>query len=142
MIIAKTNQEDLNEIFRMENAYFKKPWTLKQIKDSYNNDTNLILVLKHDEYSGFAIIAFIDTVCEIYRIAVDESIRKLGFGTRLLDHICTISREKNCSSIILEVNETNHSALHFYQKNSFQIIDKRKKYYNNTDNAIVMEKNI
>ena len=38
----------------------------------------------------------------------------------------------------LEVNENNTSAIALYKKYNFKQVGLRKKYYNNTDNAILM----
>ena len=48
----------------------------------------------------------------------------------------------NISSIILEVNEKNIPAIRLYKKYGFKQIGLRKKYYNNSDNAIIMSLSI
>lgn len=42
------------------------------------------------------------------------------------------------TSITLEVNENNLPAIHLYEKFNFKRLGLRKKYYNNTDNAVIM----
>ena len=64
--------------------------------------------------------------------------RKLGIGSALLQHLINFSKEQDASSITLEVNENNVSAINLYKKYHFEQVGLRKKYYNNTDNAILM----
>ena len=44
----------------------------------------------------------------------------------------------NYLNITLEVNEKNKPAISLYQKFDFQQVGLRKKYYHNTDNAVIM----
>ena len=48
------------------------------------------------------------------------------------------SKRENVSSLTLEVNEKNIPAQNLYKKYGFNVLGTRKKYYNNTDNAIIM----
>ena len=46
----------------------------------------------------------------------------------------------NLKIINLEVRESNISAIKLYKKFGFEVCGLRKKYYNNTENAILMKK--
>ena len=48
------------------------------------------------------------------------------------------AKENKKSEIILEVNENNISAIKLYEKNGFKKYGLRTRYYNNTDNALIM----
>ncbi len=99
------------------------------------------IVAKHEqEIVGFAgIINIIDEV-NIMNIVVKKDKRNLGVGSKLLEEIIKKAIEINSKTITLEVNENNLPAIKLYEKYGFKQIGLRKKYYNNTDDAIIMTK--
>jgi GNAT superfamily N-acetyltransferase len=56
---------------------------------------------------------------EIQTFMIDENIRKLGFGTKLLLEIEKIAIEKECDFI--KVDTLSFQALGFYEKNGYQM---------------------
>jgi len=71
-------------------------------------------------------------------IVVKKNKRNLGIGSLLLKYIIDYSEKNKISSITLEVNENNIPAIKLYEKYNFQKVGLRKKYYNNTDDALIM----
>ncbi|PEF73614.1 GNAT family N-acetyltransferase [Bacillus pseudomycoides] len=55
---------------------------------------------------------------EIHTFIIDEDIRKLGYGTKLLLEIEQIALEKNCDFI--KVDTLSFQALDFYKKHGYQ----------------------
>ena len=70
--------------------------------------------------------------------SVKKDFRHLGIGTKILEKLISISKELKFNSITLEVNENNKNAIKLYEKFGFEKLGIRKKYYNHTDNAIIM----
>lgn len=119
-------------IFGQQELY-KKNWKTKIGLDSY-----YIVAKQNQEIIGFAgIIKIIDEV-NIMNIVVRKDKRKEGIGSKLLNKIFEIAKEKNAQTITLEVNEKNLPAIRLYQKFGFEQTGLRKKYYHNMDNAIIM----
>ena len=88
---------------------------------------------------GFAGINIILDEAHIANIVVKKNQRRIGIGSRLLEEL--IIKAKSCTaSITLEVNKENLVAISLYKKYGFQILGKRKKYYNNTHDAYIMTK--
>ena len=76
-------------------------------------------------------------------IVTKTSKRHLGIGTKLLEAIIKEAKKQNLKTITLEVNEKNTYAIDLYEKKfNFKRIGLRKKYYNNTDDAILMSMGI
>lgn len=75
-------------------------------------------------------------------IVVRKNKRQEGIGAKLLKEVFKIAKEWKAQSITLEVNEKNVPAIQLYQKFGFEQIGLRKKYYHNTDNAILMKNNL
>ena len=71
-------------------------------------------------------------------IVIKKEKRKQGIGSLLLEKLISISKELEAISITLEVNCNNLPAINLYKKFDFQEVGSRKKYYNNTDDALIM----
>lgn len=52
-------------------------------------------------------------------IVVDESMRRQGIGTRLLDELASFARHEEFDSIRLDVIDTNPAAQRMYERNGF-----------------------
>lgn len=122
---------------------FDKFWSINILKNDLQNENSYYIVAKlENEVVGFAGIKIILDEASIMNIAVKVSKRNLGIGSSLLEQLYNIAKEHSCKKITLEVNENNSVAIRLYEKHNFLRIGFRKKYYNNTDNAILMEKEI
>lgn len=122
---------------------FDKFWSINILKHDFEDNNSQYIVAKmNNEIVGFAGIKIILDEADIMNIAVKIDKRKSGIGSMLLERLLEIAKVSNCTSITLEVNENNLSAIHLYEKYHFERIGLRKKYYNNTDNAILMKREL
>ena len=133
---------DLDQIKDILLEEFDDFWTFSMLKQELENTNNLnstyFVVKKNEEIVGFAgIIKIIDEIT-IMNIVVKKSKRKLGIGSALLQKLIDFSREQKATSITLEVNYKNDPAIALYQKFGFKQVGLRKKYYHNTDDAVLM----
>lgn len=75
-------------------------------------------------------------------IAVDPVKQGQGLGRQILMHFIQQCRLRNGAEIWLEVRESNSAAQHLYTNSGFELIEKRKKYYQTetgTESAIIMK---
>ena len=144
--IAPMQLADLEQIKDSLLEEFDDFWTftiLKQELENKNNLNSAYFVAKRlfpekEEIVGFAgIVKIIDEI-NIMNIVVKKSKRKLGIGSALLQKIIEFSKEQKATSITLEVNYKNEPAIALYQKFGFKQVGLRKKYYHNTDDAVLM----
>jgi len=114
-------------------------WTYNILKQEFDNENTTYIVAKdNDMIIGFAGILVIMDEANIMNIVTKKDKRKLGIGSLLLEKLIGISKLKKLASITLEVNEKNIPAINLYKKYNFQQVGIRKKYYDNTDAAILM----
>jgi ribosomal-protein-alanine N-acetyltransferase len=114
-------------------------WTYNILEQEFNNENTTYIVAKDDNLVvGFAGILVIMDEANIMNIVTKKDKRKLGIGSLLLEKLIEISKLKKLASITLEVNEKNIPAINLYKKYNFQQVGIRKKYYDNTDAAILM----
>lgn len=76
---------------------------------------------------------------QYYEYCCKKDKRNFGIGSSLLEEIIRYSKIHNATSITLEVNEKNIPAIKLYKKYGFKQVGLRRKYYNNEDNAILMD---
>ena len=118
---------------------FDNFWNYEILKQEFlNTNTTYIVAKQNETIVGFAGILTIVDEANIMNIVTKKDKRNLGIGTLLLQNLIQISKEQNLNSITLEVNEHNIPAIKLYEKFNFTKVGLRKKYYNNTDSAIIM----
>lgn len=134
------NLQDLENIKSCLLTDFDDFWSYNILKQELENGKSKYFVAKQEnEIVGFAGIMLIIDEVNIMNIVVKKDKRNLGVGSLLLEEIVKYSKIHNATSITLEVNEKNIPAIKLYEKYGFKQVGIRKKYYNNEDNAILMD---
>lgn len=137
--ISKMTLSDLNEISNIITTEFDDFWSASTLESELKNPFSKYVVAKiENQIVGFA--GVIDTVdrLEITNIVVKKKFRKNGIGNMLLQSLIGLARKMGKAEMTLEVNNINLPAIKLYQKNGFENVGFRKKYYNNTDDANIM----
>ncbi len=138
--IRKMTLEDFYKIEEILESEFDEFWKPSILKSELENQNSKYIVAEKDsKIVGFAGIILLPDDVEITNIVTKKSERKKGIGNLLLAKIIEISK-KYKNNISLEVNEKNEIAIKLYEKYGFEKVGIRKKYYNGTDNAIIMTK--
>ncbi len=138
--VQKMTEDDLNEIEPILNSEFDDFWNINNLKNDFANGNSVYFVARlNNEIVGFAGILKICDEANIMNIVTKINKRHLGIGSKLLEALISEAKKLGCTSITLEVNEHNTYAINLYKKFNFKRIGLRKKYYNNTDDAILMQ---
>ena len=132
---------DLMDVERIAVASFDDYSRDDFLKMSQDKNYKFIVSCIGEKIVGFLIFLNIDEKVEIIKIATDPMLRKQGIATGLMNYIQDFVVKNGRRGVILEVNEKNEPARALYQKFGFREIYVRKKYYHNTDDAIIMEWN-
>ncbi len=138
-MIRLANKNDLNKINEI-GLQIKEDFNKKyDIENFLNLDYGKIYVYEENE----SVIGFIQLeehyeILDIINIAVDKDNHNKNIGTKLIEFS---TKDTKAEKIMLEVRESNISAIKLYEKNGFIEINRRKKYYGNED-AIIMERNL
>ena len=139
MQITNMNLSDLEKISSNLQIEFDEFWNYNILKSAFQNPNNIVLVAKENEtIVGFSVINIILDEATIENIVTKKDMRNKHIASNLMEEIIKICKEKSLSSLTLEVNYLNTPAINLYKKFNFQNIGLRKKYYNNTDDAIIM----
>ncbi len=139
-MISEMNLQDLENIKGCLLTDFDNFWSYNILKQELENGKSKYFVAKQEnEIVGFAGILLIIDQVNIMNIVVKKDKRNFGIGSSLLEEIIRYSKIHNATSITLEVNEKNILAIKLYKKYGFKQVGLRRKYYNNEDNAILMD---
>ncbi len=138
--ISKMTISDLNEIENILFSDFDDFWNINVFKNELLNPNSKYIVAKlNNKIIGYAgIWKSVDDV-HITNIVTAKKFRRQNIGSILLSNLIQMAKAENgITSITLEVNSNNISAQKLYEKFGFKVVGLRKKYYNNTDDAIIM----
>ncbi len=144
--IEKMNIEDLNIILPILTSEFDDYWTPDTLKNDFNSTTSSYFIATYlNEIVGFIGVKSSYDTADIMNIVVKKNFRNQKVGSILLMYVLDNSYEikkstdTKLTSFMLEVNSKNTSAIKLYKKYGFNIIAKRKNYYNDSD-ALIMKK--
>lgn len=137
--ISNMTISDFETISPIYNSDFDEFWSTDILKSELDNKNSFYIVAKYNtELVGFAgLWKSVDDV-HITNIVVKKNFRKKGIGTLLLKKLISLTKQLQFKELTLEVNSSNIPAIQLYSKFAFKILGTRKKYYNNTDDAIIM----
>ena len=141
MQISKMELKDLDLIADKLETDFDNFWNYNVFKSELENENSKYIVAKNDnKIIGFAGIWIAIDVAHITNIVVGKNLRRSGIGSLLLENLFFLCDELNLNEITLEVNEHNVPAIELYKKFGFEHVGTRKKYYDKTDDALIMTK--
>ena len=141
MQIIKMTLEDLESMKDTLYSDFDNFWSYNVLKNELNNDnTTYIIAKESNQIVGFAGIMTCFDEATLNNIVVKKSCRGRGIGGELLEALIEMCSELNMKTLTLEVNSLNIPAINLYEKFGFKNLGIRKKYYNNTQDAIIMTK--
>ena len=137
--------EDLDAIVNIERTCFgASAWKEEDLAAQFGHSFARVWVWEADECKhgvsgavGFMLSWQTEDQIQLMRLGVEPGWARRGIGTELLKHL--VSREERRSTITLEVRQSNESARAFYEKFGFDTLALRSGYYNDGEDAIVMQ---
>lgn len=142
LTIRKMRKEDVEEVVKIEKNIFSSPWSEKSFIDALESNDNIYLVAVYGKkIVGYCGLWISYDVADLCNLAVALAYRHQSIGKKILVEGIKLVKERQTERILLEVRESNGSAIGLYQKIGFTEIGKRNNYYSNpTEDAILMEK--
>ncbi len=124
---------------QLDQDFFPQPWD----KESWMklSESKFLLGLHKDgEVAGFSLfdISFVDSFAHLLKILTVPSLRGLGLGKNLLNESIKQLKDRGIREFFLEVEEGNLAAIHVYEESGFKIIHRKKHFYSNGADALIM----
>ena len=143
MIAREWEKSDIAQIAEIEKQCFSDPWSEQAFESSMNTPFFYGLLFEEGgQVCAYACEMVIFEDAEILNIAVAPSFRKRGLGKELMLALENYAKNKGADRLLLEVREGNLAARGLYEKQGFLAFGVRKNYYEDGENAIVMQKTI
>ena len=137
--IKKMTKDHLYQIQDILQEQFDEFWNANVLyKELENPLSDYVVAIENDEVVGYAGLWQPIDEGHITNIVTKKDKRGNHIGTKMLEAIINLAKNKNLKSVTLEVNEHNEPAIRLYKKYNFIEVGKRTKYYNNIDDAIIM----
>jgi [ribosomal protein S18]-alanine N-acetyltransferase len=133
--------EDLDPVLEIESASFSHPWIRRHFLDEIESPFGFptVAILPDGTIAGYLCLKQIIDEAEILDVAVDPSQRGKGVGRLLVDDALAASLAKGAAVVALEVRTGNAEAIALYRRVGFREVGRRKKYYDNGEDAILMD---
>ncbi|HRP67993.1 MAG TPA: N-acetyltransferase [Turneriella sp.] len=131
----RTNRADLlrlDQIIFREAAYSVESWH----QELLNPASHVYLAYEENEPVGFISILLSGGDAEVVKVGVVPSFRRRKVASGLINHALHALAAERC---LIDVSEKNTAALLFYQKLRFVDLARRRSYYNDGSDAVVME---
>lgn len=137
--IKELTKEMLPSLVALEQACFAHPWT----ESMFSGDIESPLTIYQGVFSGDMLIAYMGMWCvadegQITNVAVHPDYRRLGLAKQLIQTFINLAKEKQLSSLTLEVREHNAAAISLYETMGFGLVGRRKRYYEGKEDALLM----
>ena len=144
IILCPMTENDLDEVLRIEQDSFPRPWTREHFLDEISSATSFPLVAidtgsDPPRIAGYICPMMVLDEGHILDIAVSSSCRRRGVGRFLVERVLALARERRAAFVALEVRASNHPAILMYRELGFTETGLRKRYYENGEDAVLME---
>jgi ribosomal-protein-alanine N-acetyltransferase len=134
---------DLDEIARIEAESFPVPWKREFFASELVEPHRYLRVLGRDDgdaprVGGYLFAVSLYEEFHINKIATDVRIRRQGYGRLLLEDALSRARSAGSSAVTLEVRVSNATARTFYKSYGFAEAYRRRAYYQDGEDALVL----
>ena len=135
--IDKFGEQDFEAVLKLEAEYGKEMYSLQTLTDAFNNSNYHIYCAKLDgEVVGYLMVTIIMEECELLKIIVNNSHKRKGIASSLIERLKIDCQKNNIKHIYLEVRNQNLPANNLYKKIVFNKVSMRPKYYGDDDALI------
>ncbi len=141
MRLRPATAADVPEVVALEEALFHgDAWSAAVTAEELTAPDRSALVACDEDGSvvGYAVARRSDHVVDLHRIAVATRCRRGGVGSALLEELRRAGRASGAGLMLLEVSAANAAALAFYVAAGFTEIDRRRRYYRDGSDALVL----
>lgn len=141
LIIQRMTSRDLDEVMAIESKSFSRPWTREHFIEELYSPRSRPLVARTGAggIAGYICPMIVLDEGEILDVAVRHDCRGRGIGKALVGEAIHELSLRGARIVCLEVRVSNLSALELYRKLGFRETGRRRGYYENGEDAILME---
>jgi ribosomal-protein-alanine N-acetyltransferase len=144
--IVPMHRRHLRDVVPIEQRAYPKPWSRtvfeSELAQVRTGSRHYVVARRGDELVGYAGLWFVadpdGDQAHVTNIVVAPEARREGVASRLLVYLAEWAIARGCVAWTLEVRASNTGAQELYRSFGFAPAGVRKRYYENTEDAIVM----
>ncbi|MGN6128899.1 MAG: ribosomal protein S18-alanine N-acetyltransferase [Nocardioidaceae bacterium] len=133
---------DVSAVAALEQALFgADAWSAPAVAEELAGpDRDALVAVADGEVVGYAVTRAAGDVVDLQRIAVAGQWQRQGLARDLLRSLVATARGSDVrpDRMLLEVSAANAAALAFYAAEGFTEVDRRRRYYRDGTDAVVM----
>ncbi|MDP9463217.1 MAG: ribosomal protein S18-alanine N-acetyltransferase [Actinomycetota bacterium] len=142
LVIEPLRRRHLAEVMDIEQVSYPKPWSRNVFQSELelvrNGERHYIAARSGSVVVGYAGLMFVVGDAHVTNIAVVVDRQRTGVAPRLLAELAWEAINRGCEAMTLEVRVSNTGAQALYRSFGFVPAGVRQRYYENTEDAIVM----
>ncbi len=142
LVVGPLRKRDLAGVMPIEHASYPRPWSINvftsELEMMRRGERTYLAAREGATVVGYAGMMYAADDAHITNIAVSHLHHRRGIATRLLAALAWSAIERGSTAMTLEVRVSNSGAQALYERFGFEAAGVRKKYYENTEDAIVM----
>jgi ribosomal-protein-alanine N-acetyltransferase len=137
--IRRLTYADLPQVIAIERRAFPTPWSLAMFVLELSKPSGVCLAaVREGRVLGYLVCSRYDTVWHLMNVAVDDSHRREGLGSALIERLFELADDEG-EQYTLEVRTSNSSAIRLYERFGFKPAGRRRGYYHdNREDAVIM----
>lgn len=135
--IRRARADDLELLIELEHACLPDPWRRDWLEAILRESRYLVLLL---EEGGYILGWSAAGQSEIERLGVLPQFRGQGWGRALVEAIAEGFAARRIAEVFLEVRESNAAARALYLGCGFEENGRRRAYYDDGEDAILMRR--
>jgi ribosomal-protein-alanine N-acetyltransferase len=131
---------DLDAIAALERAAFPVPWKREyfEVEIGAAHRFNRVAIGPKGDLAGYVFCAFAAGELHVNKIATSENHRRRGIASYLMDEVLGFAEAALVEEIYLEVRVSNRPARAFYAGLGFREAGRRRRYYLDGEDALVL----
>lgn len=135
--ISNSTFQIAERLSKLEHDIFETSWDKETINKKINLGEFVYWVFEVDKnFIGYSAIHLTGNEIHLLGIGVSINYRKLEIGKELLTEVLRYFNESIYTKILLEVRESNTSAIKLYESMGFVRYGIRRNYYKNEDGLL------
>ena len=143
LVIEKMRKRDLKGgVLEIERHAYPKPWSpgvfQSEIDQMKSGSRHYVVARQAGRIVGHAGLWFTADEAHVTNVAVHPGARRTGVATQLMLVLADEARRRECTAWTLEVRVSSSGAQALYRRFGFAPAGIRQRYYENTEDAIVM----
>lgn len=140
MNIRPATLTDIPALSKLEQQCQLTPWSVIQLTAALNKPSQIWIGEQQQQLVSMLVWQPLLDEAEIHLLNTDPLHRRYGYAQQLLQYIFQLAQQQGIQRLLLEVRASNSAAQALYSRNGFQICGRRKNYYSNQEDALILEK--